>query len=116
MLRFAKRWLGRYNGLQREEIDSGLSECAAHQNNRCSDRRVSFDTALGLALRQDPIGAWDIVGHDNPRKGSATVRRNPRRRKTATGMRQDGSGPGRSSKKLADSDPPVTSPPSHPLG
>jgi len=41
-------------------------------------------------LRQDPISAWDIVGHDNPRKGIPTVRRNPRRRKTATGMRQDG--------------------------
>jgi hypothetical protein len=35
----------------------------------------------------------DIIGRDNPRKGVATVRRQPRRRKTATGTRQDGSSP-----------------------
>jgi hypothetical protein len=34
---------------------------------------------------------WDIVGRDNPRKGVPTVRRQPRRRKTVTGMQQDGS-------------------------
>jgi hypothetical protein len=34
---------------------------------------------------------WDIVGRDNPRNGVPTVRQQPRRRKTATGMQQDGS-------------------------
>ena len=37
--------------------------------------------------------SWDIVQRDNPRKGVQTIRRTPRRRKTATGMRQDGAPP-----------------------
>ena len=32
---------------------------------------------------------WDIIGRANPRKGDATLKRAPPRRKTATGMRQD---------------------------
>jgi len=35
---------------------------------------------------------WDIIGRTNPRKGTATSRRAPRSRKTATGMRRDGVG------------------------
>jgi hypothetical protein len=54
--------------------------------------RVSFDKILELALQQEPISYWDIVGHENPRRGAETIRRRPRHRKTATGMRQDGSG------------------------
>jgi hypothetical protein len=54
--------------------------------------RVSFDKILELALEQEPVSYWDIVGHQNPRKGAETVRRRPRHRKTATGMREDGSG------------------------
>ena len=54
--------------------------------------RVSFDKILELALQQEPISYWDIVGHENPRSGAETIRRRPRHRKTATGMRQDGSG------------------------
>ncbi len=37
-----------------------------------------------------PESYWDITGQQNPRKEAAPARRNPRRRKTASGMRQDG--------------------------
>jgi hypothetical protein len=46
---------------------------------------------LGLASHHHPTSYWDIVGRDNPRKGVPTVRHQPRRRRTATGMQQDGS-------------------------
>jgi hypothetical protein len=45
---------------------------------------------LGLASHHHPTSYWDIIGRDNPRKGVPTVRREPRRRRTATGMREDG--------------------------
>src|SRR5246500_5125629 len=54
---------------------------------------VSFETMLGLASHHHPTSYWDIVGRDNPRKGVPTVRRQPRRRRTATGMRADRSRP-----------------------
>src|SRR6266705_1461192 len=54
---------------------------------------ASFETMLGLASRHRPTSYWDIVARDKPRKGVPTVRRQPRRRKTATGMQQDGSSP-----------------------
>src|SRR5271166_1857387 len=38
------------------------------------------------------VSYWDIVGRANPRKGEATARRAPRHRKTAVGMRRDGTG------------------------
>jgi hypothetical protein len=61
--------------------------------NRRFYRHVSFETMLGLASHHHPTSYWDIVGRDNPRKGVPTVRRGPRRRRTATGMRADGSRP-----------------------
>ena len=45
---------------------------------------------FGLAVRRSPEAYWDITGQQNPRKEAAPARRNPRRRKTASGMRQDG--------------------------
>jgi hypothetical protein len=54
--------------------------------------RVLFDEILELALEQKPTSYWEKVGRENPRKGAKTVRRRPRRRKTALGMREDGSG------------------------
>ena len=54
--------------------------------------RVEFDKLLQLALGRQPTSYWDIVGRDNPRRGDPTVRRTPRYRKTANGMRQDGTG------------------------
>jgi hypothetical protein len=46
-----------------------------------------------LVSQHHPTSYWDIIGRDTPRKGTATVRCQPRRRKTADGMRQDLSEP-----------------------
>ena len=51
---------------------------------------VAMRVCLGR-LRHQPMSYWDIAGHANPRKGEKTVRRGPHHRKTATGMRRDGS-------------------------
>ena len=86
-----KRWgLGTYHGLRRKHVDSYLNEFVFRYNRRFY-RHVSFETVLGLASRRPPTSYWQIVGRDNPRKGVATLRRQPRRRKTATGTRQDSS-------------------------
>ena len=88
-----KRWaLGTYHGLRRKHIDTYLNEFVFRYNRRFY-RHVSFETMLGLASHHHPKSYWDIVGRDNPRKGVPTVRREPRRRKTATGMRADRSRP-----------------------
>ena len=84
-----KRWgLGTYHGLRRKHVDTYLNEFVFRYNRRFY-RHVSFETMLGLASRHHPTSYWDIVGRDNPRKGVPTVRRRPRRRRTATGMQQD---------------------------
>jgi hypothetical protein len=86
-----KRWgLGTYHGLRRKHVDTYLNEFVFRYNRRFY-RHVSFETMLGLASHHHPTSYWDIVGRDNPRKGVPTVRRQPRRRSTATGMQQDGS-------------------------
>ena len=86
-----KRWgLGTYHGLRRKHVDTYLNEFVFRYNRRFY-RHVSFETMLGLASHHHPTSYWDIVGRDNPRKGVPTVRRQPRRRRTATGMQQDGS-------------------------
>jgi hypothetical protein len=88
-----KRWgLGTYHGLRRKHIDTYLNEFVFRYNRRFY-RHVSFETILGLASHHHPTSYWEIVGRDNPRKGEPTVRRGPRRRRTATGMRADGSRP-----------------------
>jgi predicted RNA-binding Zn-ribbon protein involved in translation (DUF1610 family) len=88
-----KRWgLGTYHGLRRKHIDTYLNEFVFRYNRRFY-RHVSFETMLGLASHHHPTSYWDIVGRDNPRKGVPTVRRQPRRRRTATGMRADRSRP-----------------------
>jgi hypothetical protein len=88
-----KRWgLGTYHGLRRKHIDTYLNEFVFRYNRRFY-RHVSFETMLGLASHHHPTSYWDIVGRDNPRKGVPTVRRGPRRRRTTTGMRTDGSRP-----------------------
>src|SRR5207237_7308077 len=84
-----KRWgLGTYHGLRHKHIDTYLNEFVFRYNRRFY-RHVSFETMLGLASRHHPTSYWDIVGRDNPRKGVPTVRREPRRRRTAIGMRAD---------------------------
>src|SRR5438067_2186941 len=88
-----KRWgLGTYHGLRRKHIDTYLNEFVFRYNRRFY-RHVSFETRVGLASHHHPTSYWDIVGRDNPRKGVPTVRREPRRRRTATGMRADRSRP-----------------------
>jgi len=85
-----KRWsLGTYHGLRRQHIDVYLNEFVFRYNRRFY-RHVSFETVLGLAAHRSPESYWDITGQQNPRKEAAPARRNPRRRKTASGMRHDG--------------------------
>jgi transposase-like protein len=87
-----KRWgLGTYHGLRRKHADSYLNEFVFRYNRRFH-RHASFETVLGLTAHHAPASYWDIIGRANPRKGTATPRRAPRSRKTATGMRQDGMG------------------------
>jgi transposase-like protein len=87
-----KRWgLGTYHGLRRKHADTYLNEFVFRYNRRFY-RHVSFETVLGLTARHAPTSYWDIIGRTNPRKGTATPRRAPRSRKTATGMRRDGMG------------------------
>jgi predicted RNA-binding Zn-ribbon protein involved in translation (DUF1610 family) len=86
-----KRWgLGTYHGLRRRHIDTYLNEFVFRYNRRFF-RHVSFETILGLAVHHHPAGYWEIIGRANPRKGAPVLRRAPRRRKTAGGMRSDGS-------------------------
>ena len=84
-----KRWsLGTYHGLRRKHLDTYLNEFVFRYNRRFH-RYVSFEALLGLATQHEPASYWEIVKRDNPRKGVQTTRRAPRRRKTASGMRQD---------------------------
>ena len=86
-----KRWgLGTYHGLRRKHVDTYLNEYVFRYNRRFY-RHVSFETMLGFAAHHEPASYWDVIGRANPRKGNVTLRRVPRRRKTATGMRRDGS-------------------------
>jgi hypothetical protein len=88
-----KRWgLGTYHGFRREHIDVYLNEFVFRYNRRYY-RHVSFETILGIAAKHAPASYWDIVGQNNPRKGITMTRQRPRRRKTAEGMREDGTGP-----------------------
>ncbi len=88
-----KRWsLGTYHGLRRQHIDAYLDEFVFRYNRRFY-RHVSFDTVLGLAAHRPPVSYWDITGGQNPRKHATPTRQNRRRRKTATGMRQDSAKP-----------------------
>jgi hypothetical protein len=88
-----KRWsLGTYHGLRRQHLDTYLNEFVFRYNRRFY-RHVSFETILGLAAHHSPVSYWDITGQHNPRKEAPTPRRNPRRRKAAEGMRQDGEAP-----------------------
>src|SRR5260370_20880730 len=81
--------LGPSHGLRRKHIDTYLNEFVFRYNRRFY-RHVSFETVLGLAAHHHPTSYWDIIGRDNPRRGVITIRRQPRRRKPATRIRQDG--------------------------
>ena len=87
-----KRWgLGTYHGLRRRHIDTYLNEFVFRYNRRFY-RHASFETILGLAAHHEPVSYWNIIGRANPRKSTPALTRAPRRRKTASGMRPDGSG------------------------
>ena len=91
MFSLLKRWaLGTYHGLRRKHVDTYLNEFVFRFNRRFY-RHISFETILGIASRRGPIGYWDIVGRRNPRKGVLVQRMSPRLRKTASGMKADGS-------------------------
>ena len=84
-----KRWgLGTYHGLRRKHIDTYLNEFVFRYNRRFH-RHASFETMLGIATHHEPASYWDVIGRANPRKGAVALRRAPRHRKSATGMRQD---------------------------
>ena len=107
-----KRWsLGTYHGLRRKHVDTYLEEFVFRYNRRFY-RHVSFETLLGIASHHEPVSYWDIAGRANPRKCEKIIRRTLRQRKTATGMRRDGSAtepnqPGKIAKPL-DMDEPGT--------
>jgi transposase-like protein len=92
ILTYASNWLRRAHGLRSEEVENRLRDFVVNRSRHFRPRRPSFDTLIRLALAQKPTGYWGMVGRENPRRGVPTVRRNPRRRRTAYGMRQDGSG------------------------
>src|SRR5271169_475786 len=75
--------------LRRKHVDSYLNEFVFRYNRRFY-RHVSFEALLGIASGRRPVSYWDIAGRENPRKGEIAVRKTPRRRKTAAGMRRDG--------------------------
>ena len=84
-----KRWgLGTYHGFRIQHIDRYLNEFVFRFNRRAY-RIVSFEQLLGLAARHPPASYWDIIQKENPRKHDRPLRRRPRRRRTAYGMRHD---------------------------
>lgn len=84
-----KRWgLGTYHGFRLKHIDTYLNEYVFRFNRR-RHRRASFETLLGLASAAPPKTYWQITGNENPRKHQQPVRKTPRQRKTAFGMRRD---------------------------
>ena len=99
-----KRWgLGTYHGLRRKHVDTYLNEFVFRYNRRFY-RHASFETILGLASHHEPASYWDIIGRANPRQGTPALRRAPRRRKTAGGMRPDGSGKVRTNGQIQTSE------------
>src|SRR5271170_632235 len=55
--------------------------------------RLDIPVTRRVMVRGEPEHGFERVGRDNPRKRVPTVRRQPRRRRTATGRRADGSRP-----------------------
>jgi len=80
-------WFSACGAVHRDRLDEVLKDFVAELN-----WRVGFDRLLQVAAHHKLPTYWDMVGRDNPRKGDPTIRSKPRRRKTAAGMREDGSG------------------------
>jgi hypothetical protein len=82
-----KRWLDEQAPVRYDAIEERLRAFVAEANWHFSLTRM-----LASVLHQKPASYWDMIGRENPHKGASIIRRRPRRRKTATGMREDGSG------------------------
>jgi len=80
--------LGTYHGLRRKHVDTYLNEFVFRYNQRFLPARL-VETMLGLASHHHPTSYWDIVGRDILAKGADRPAPAGRRR-TATGMQQDG--------------------------
>ena len=89
-------WIHRVFALMKRWGLAPIMGCAASTSTRISTS-LSSDTigaSTGTSRSKPCSGSpRTIVGRDNPRKGVPTVRREPRRRRTATGMRADRSTP-----------------------
>ena len=87
-----KNWgSDRLPGFRPRHMDDYLNEFAFFYN-RAYYPHASFETVLGLEAGHQPKSYWDIIGRENPRKGTRMPRQNVRRRKTVEGMRCDGTG------------------------
>jgi hypothetical protein len=73
------------------ELDRLVRHYAYELNNGFGSRQISFETLVKAIMTERPTSYWDFIDRENPRRGNPTDRRSPRRRKTAYGMRQDGS-------------------------
>ena len=89
ILSHAETWVKQSGRLPREQINGHLQEYVIHHNHSLPKRQASFDAMIDLLLDHEPMGYWNLVGRENPRKGIPTIRRSPRCRKTANGMQQD---------------------------
>jgi transposase-like protein len=89
-----KRWgMGTFHGFRQKHFDSYLEEYAFRFNRRYW-RRASFDRIIGLAANHAPHDYPAVVGR-KPRQNriNPPKRVSTRRRKTADGIRADGTGP-----------------------
>jgi len=107
VLSLAETWVNQSGRLRPEQINDHLQEYVVHHNGGHPGRQTSFDAMIDLLLDHGPVSYWNLVGLENPRKDIPTTRRSPRRRKTATGMRQDGSGRTPASGSTHGPDPPL---------
>jgi hypothetical protein len=82
--------LGTFHGFWRKHIETYLNEFVFRYNRR-RHRGISFETLLGLGMKHPPKDYWELVDRANPRRLRPKNRRRPRQRKTAFGMRPDGS-------------------------
>jgi hypothetical protein len=65
-----KRWgLGTYHGFRCEHIDTHLNEFIFRYNRRFY-RHVSSETIPRLSAEYSPTPYWDIIGWENPQKGT----------------------------------------------
>ena len=77
-----KRWgLGTYHGLRRKHADTYLNEFVFRSTAASIVTLRSKPCSASRRITR-PRAIRDIIGHANPRKGTATPRRAPRSRKS----------------------------------